>query len=108
MIFKKENIRKLTEILIYHIHIVAAVFAFVKNWQKSGTKDGILSVLMIGLFFAIGWALTGTLAWIIWPQSLNSPWFTADTLSLVLVMIPESIFYYHFFIKDRSASPAGS
>jgi len=89
------------ELFIFHLHIIAALFAFTKNWQKRGVRDGVLSILVIGLMFSIGWALTGTIARLIMPSSLNTIWFSQDTLSLVLLLIPESFFFYGFIYKDR-------
>lgn len=89
------------ELIIFHLHIAGALYAFTKNWQERRLRDGILAVLIIGLLFAIGWALTASLAYWIMPSSWNSPYFNQDTLSLVILVIPESVFYYHFFIKDK-------
>ncbi len=89
------------ELLIFHLHIVAAIYAFTKNWQSRDVRYGILGVLVIGLFFAIGWALTGAIARLIMPYEWNTIYFTQDTLSLVLLVIPEIIFFYYFFIKDK-------
>jgi len=89
------------EIFIFHLHIVGALYAFTKNWQTGGIKSGILSLLIIGLIFTIGWALTNPLAWMIMPQKWSSIWFSQDTLSLVLLLIPESVFFYIFFVKDK-------
>lgn len=89
------------ELLIFHLHILAALYAFTKNWQLHSVKDGVLSVLIIGLFFSIGWALTGTVAYYIMPHSWELPYFTRDTLSLVMLIIPESIFFYYFILKSK-------
>ena len=89
------------ELLIFHLHIVAGLYGFTKNWQKRGFKDGILTVMIIGLMFSIGWALTGQIARIIMPKSWNTPMFTQDTLSLILLVIPEFFFFKHFILKDR-------
>lgn len=89
------------EILIFHLHFVGALYAFTKNWQKHSTKEGILAVLIIGLVFMILWALTGPIARIIMPQAWETIYFTRDTLSLVLLFIPESFFFYLFFLKDK-------
>lgn len=88
------------ELLIFHLHIVAALYAFTKNWQKESVKSGILAVLLIGLMFAIGWALTGTIARLIMPVEFNSIYFTQDTLSLIILLIPEYFFYKTYFLKD--------
>ncbi len=90
------------EVLIFYLHIVGALYAFTKNWQKGNIKDGIFAILIIGLFFSIGWALTGTIAHVFYPKSWNSIYFTSDTLSLVLLLIPEIIFFYYYFYKESS------
>ncbi len=89
------------ELLIFHVHIVAALYAFTKNWQNRGLKDGLLGVIIIGLIFTIGWALTSPVAHFIMPDKWVSLYFTKDTLSLCLLAGPESVFFYLFFVKDR-------
>lgn len=108
LFFKINNLYNFNEImievLIYYIHIAGALYAYTKSWQNGTVKDGVMAVLMIGLFFAIGWALTGTVARIVYPDALNSIYFTDDTFSLVILLIPEIYFFYHFFIKTRTLS----
>ncbi len=89
------------EILIFHLHIVGALYAFTKNWQRHSVKDGVMGVLIIGLIFTIGWALTGSIANAIMPSTVKSIYFTKDTLSLVLLFIPECFFFYYFFVNDK-------
>jgi len=88
------------EIFIFQIHIIAVLYAFTKNWMKGGFKEGILAVLILGLLFIIGWAITNPLANLIYPDNLKSIWFNQDTLALVILIIPESVFYYFFYIKN--------
>ncbi len=90
------------ELLIFYLHIVGGLFAFTKNWQSRGIREAFLAVGIIGLFFTIGWALTGTIANLLYPDSWDSIYFTSDTLSLVLLLIPEVIFYYYYFLKDKT------
>lgn len=89
------------ELLIFHLHIVGAVYAYAKNWQTRGKKEAALAVMLVGLMFAIGWAITASLAGIIMPHSWKSPYFTVDTLSLVMLIIPEILFFNYFIIKDK-------
>jgi len=89
------------ELLIFELHIVGALYAFTKNWLKGSLKDGFLAVAIIGLIFTIGWALTSPIASLIMPQKLNSIYFTTDTLSLVILFIPEVVFFYFYFVKDK-------
>jgi hypothetical protein len=89
------------ELLIFELHILAAIFAFTKSWQYKSIKEGFLAVAMIGLVFSIAWAITGTLANVIYPQAWRTPYFNQNTLSLVLLVIPEIFFFYHFFLVDK-------
>lgn len=90
------------ELLIYYLHLIGVLYAFTKNWQARGIKEGFLSVIVIGLFFTIGWALTGTIARAIYPDKFNTIYFNSDTFSLILLLIPEIIFYYFYIIKDKT------
>jgi hypothetical protein len=89
------------ELLIFHLHILAALYAFTKYWQHRGFREGILAIMVIGLLFSIGWAMTGTLAHYIMPSKWNTPAFNQDTLSLIVLVIPEAFFFYHFILKDK-------
>ncbi len=88
------------ELFIFYLHVLVALYAFTKNWQKLTIKDGLLAVTVFALMFTIGWAMTGTLSYAIYPKSLESVYFNHNTLSLVLLSIPESFFVYHFYIKN--------
>jgi hypothetical protein len=89
------------EILIFYFHILAWIYAFTKVWQERGTKNAFLSLAILGFVFITLWTLTSPLARLIFPETHKSPYFTADTLSLILAVIPESIFYYFYFIKAK-------
>ncbi len=88
------------ELLILFLHILAALYAFTKNWQQDSVKNGFMAIVVIGLVFTIGWALTGPIARVIMPNSWETVYFTKDTLSLVLLFIPECFFFNMFFVKD--------
>lgn len=88
------------ELLIFYLHVLAALYAFTKNWQSLTIKDGLLAVTVFALMFTIGWAMTGTLSYKIYPKAWESIYFNHNTLSLVLLSIPESFFFYHFYYKS--------
>lgn len=88
------------DLFILYLHYIGALYAFTKNWQEDNIKQGGLSVLVLGLAFTILWALSGAIASAIFPSSWNSIYFTRDTLSLIILIIPESYFFYVFFIKE--------
>lgn len=87
------------EVFIFFLHILAALYAFTRAWQEDHVKEGLLAIGLIGLVFAIGWSITGTVAHLIMPGGTGVYWFTADTLSLVLLFIPEAILFRVFFLQ---------
>lgn len=92
------------DLIIYHLHIVGALYAFTMRWQRDGIKGGALAVATCGLVFTILWAITGPIAYAVMPASMSTQLFTADTLSLVLLLIPEIVFFRAFFL--RTTEPA--
>ena len=93
------------DLLIYHLHIVGVLYAFVKRWQYEGLKGGLLAIAICGLVFMIGWSLTGTIARLIMTAPAQpGDVFTVDTLSLTLLIIPEILFFWMFFVRDRDAA----
>jgi len=92
------------ELFIFHLHLLAGLFAFTKYWQKNGLKEGFLAVAVVALVFIVGWSISGTLANLIYPEDIiNTPYFTKDAFGLLLLIIPEAIFFYYFFIKDNKS-----
>jgi hypothetical protein len=89
------------EILIFHLHFLAGLFAFTKYWQNSGIKEAVLATSVVALVFVVGWSIAGTIATLIYPETLTSIYFNKDTFGLILLIIPESIFFYLFFIKSE-------
>lgn len=89
------------DLLIYQLHICGALYAFTKRWQKGKLRDGFMAIGLIALLFFIGWALTGTIAGNFYPYEWNTIYFNRDTFSLVLLLIPESIFFYFYFFNDE-------
>lgn len=89
------------ELLIFHIHIIGALYAFTKSWQTKSLKDGFLSLVLLALLFTIGWALTGTIAYALMPGESTNLYFNRDVLSLSLLLIPETVFFYFFFYKEK-------
>lgn len=88
------------EVLIFHLHIIASLYAFTKRWQDDNIKEGFVALGLIGLVFTIGWAITGAIARMLTPTGGFTQWFTSDTLSLVLLLIPEIIMFKIFFLNQ--------
>ncbi len=96
------------ELLIFHCHIVCALYGFTKRWQEASVKEGLVAMLLFGLCFTILWALTGPIARLLMPDKGSPQWFTVDTLSLVLVSIPDAVFFYFFFLKPQRVQTPNS
>lgn len=110
------------ELTIFYLHFLGGLYGFTKRWQQANVREGILATLIFGLAFTILWSLTGPLARLIVPDSMTvalpgpnnttlhvpgyAPWFTRDTLSLVLVAIPDAVFFYIFFLREKRKSAA--
>lgn len=88
------------DVFIYHIHLVALVVTFSKYWKLDGLKAGLMSVLLALLVFLICWTLSATFSYYVYPEELNSIFFSNNTLSLILVLIPE-YFYYKNFVFNK-------
>ncbi|MFN3194996.1 MAG: hypothetical protein ACE364_03500 [Chlorobiota bacterium] len=89
------------EILIFELHLLASIYVFTKGWQGGSIKDGLMAVAILLLFFTIGWAITGTIANLLYPSGWNTIYFTQDTFSLVLLLIPELLFFKFYFLSDN-------
>ncbi|MDR0926179.1 MAG: hypothetical protein LBO69_00245 [Ignavibacteria bacterium] len=87
------------ELFIFHLHILAGLYAFTKYWQNQCLRDGFLALAVVALVFIVGWSIATSIAEVIYPDSINSYYFSKDALSLVLLIIPEIFFFYFFFIK---------
>jgi hypothetical protein len=87
------------ELLIFHLHLLVGLYAFTKYWQTHRIRDGFLAVGVVFLVFVMGWSIMGTIADVIYPDSFKNDYLTQDTLELILLVIPEGVFFYYFFIK---------
>jgi len=92
------------DLLIYHLHIVGILYAFTMRWQREGLKGGLLAVATCALVFTVLWAVTGPIARILMPLAVAGDIFTSDTLSLVLLMVPEVVFFRVFFLRVPAAA----
>lgn len=92
------------EILIFHLHIVGVLYAFTTKWQSETVKDALLAVVLIVLFFFIGWALTGTFSHAIYPDDWKSIYFGPDALSLLL-LLPFEIWLFKVYILKEKLTP---
>ncbi len=84
------------DILIYHLHLIAILFTFSKYWKLEGLKSGFMSVLLALFVFLICWTISATLSYYLFPQKWTTIYFSSNTLSLLLIVYPEYLYYKHF------------
>ena len=89
------------ELIIFHLHILIGLYAFTSYWQNHTLKEGFLALGVVFLVFVVGWSLMGTIADFIYIDSFKNNYLTKDTLGLILLVIPESFFFYIFFMKKE-------
>ena len=90
------------DLLIYHLHLLGAAYAFTKRWQGENVRSGLMAVALIGLAFTILWALMGPIARLLMPEPTPGDLFTSDTLSLLLTLAVEVPFFWVFFVKEQT------
>ena len=90
------------ELFIFHVHAMAGLYAFTKRWQEGKLREGFMALAIFFLVFIIMRTLTGQIVKALVPAEGFATWFTRDTGSLVLVIIPDLIFFKVFFLNDRT------
>lgn len=88
-------------VFIFYIHIVAAATIFTKRWQEEGTAEAFLSVGFMALIFAVGWSVATVILSFIVPKQGLANWFDRDQMSLALLTLIESVFYYFYIKKEK-------
>ena len=81
-------------LFIFYIHTIAAVAIFTKRWQESGWGDGIIGVGFLALIFSVGWSISTFLLKLVIDEKGFGIWLDRDTLSLLLLTVMESVFFY--------------
>ncbi len=61
-----------------------------------------MAIAIFFLVFIIMWTLTGQIIKALMPPEGFTTWFTRDTGSLVLVIIPDLLFFKVFFLNDTT------
>ncbi len=114
---------------IFLLHIVAAIYAFLR-YRKESVGDGLLAVGFMLIIFAVGWTVATMLTNLLFTPEWFVRWYyqdvqsyfwylvrkelNRDTISLLILTIGEAAFYYVFLemggTKGKSAAPgdAGS
>ncbi|MDY0083958.1 MAG: hypothetical protein RBR74_12310 [Ignavibacteriaceae bacterium] len=85
---------------IFFIHLIFALVIFTKKWQDDNLASGLQNLAFIGIFFAVGWSITGLIAKLIMDQEGLGIQFDRDTFSLTLLTLIE-FFFYKFYYKEE-------
>jgi len=90
-------------LFIFYIHVIAAVTIFTKRWQEEGIKEGLLGVGFLALIFSVGWSISTFILKLFISEKGLGIWFDRDTMSLTLLLVMETIFFY-FQLKGKKKS----
>ncbi len=93
--------------LIYILHIIAAIYAFISRYRKGGISEGLIAVGFIVLIFSVGWTIATMLVNVIFEPKGLTEWFNRDTIALTLITLAEAVFYSLFFSRDRNRIEEG-
>lgn len=84
---------------IFFLHFIFILVIFTKKWQEESVSAGFLNLALIGILFAVGWAISGIIAKLVMEQEGLGIYYDRDTFSLTLLTIAE-YFFYRFYYKD--------
>ncbi len=92
---------------IFFCHLIFALVIFTKKWQDDNLASGFQNLAFIGIFFAVGWSITGMIAKLIMEQKGLGIQFDRDTFSLTLLTLIEFFFYKFYYKEEPTASDKG-
>ena len=108
--------------LIFLLHGLAAGYAFMRA-RKEGVGEGFLAVGFVVIVFAIGWTIATMLTNLVFGIEWFNKWFyqpldsnfwvfmrkefNRDSISLILLTLGESGFYYLYF-QSEGTTKAGT
>ncbi|MBM4169684.1 MAG: hypothetical protein FJ215_11110 [Ignavibacteria bacterium] len=79
--------------IIFVLHIIAAIYAFVSRWKRTGLSEGLLAVAFITIIFSVGWTIATMIANVFFEPEGLAEWFNRDVISLSFVTLAEIVFY---------------
>ncbi len=88
-------------LFIFYLHTVAAVVIYTKRWQESDWKEGMMGVVFLALIFSVGWSVSTFFVRLMVSERGFAKWLDRDTLSLLLLLVIEGIFFYIQVLRRR-------
>lgn len=86
---------------IFFAHLFFALYIFTKKWQEESVSVAFQNMALIGILFAVGWAITGMIAKLLMKPEGFGVQFDMDTFSLSLLAIGE-FFFYKYYYKESN------
>ena len=81
-------------LLVFFAHTIAAAAVFTTRWQEANWKEGILAVGFLALVFSVGWSMSTFAMKLVVDEKGLAVWFDRDAMSLLLLAVAESVFFY--------------
>lgn len=94
-------------ILIFWMHITAAVYLFSKRYHEETLGEAFLALGFAAIIFTAGWTLSSFIIRISFGQKGIDEILNGDSLSLILLSIFELIFYRIWFRKPQKEASSG-
>ena len=88
------------EVLIYYLHIIAAVYIYTKYWQNESIAGGLMGLGLFGILFSIGWVMVSFIINLIFSSEFGNSFINRDTITLLLLSLMELFFFIKYFLKD--------
>jgi uncharacterized membrane protein YhdT len=88
-------------LFVFYVHVIAAATIFTKRWQEVDRREGFLAIGFLALVFSVGWSISAFLLKALIDEKGFGVWLDRDTLSLLLLLIMESIFFYFQLRRKR-------
>lgn len=96
-------------VVIFYIHVVAAVTVFTRNWQRGGMSEGFLGGAFFALIFSVGWTFASFLLGLVIAPEGFATWCDRSTLSLIVLAALEFVVYrlyfWDFLFRTKPAPP---
>lgn len=94
-------------VLIFWMHITAAVYLFAKRYYEETLGEAFLSIGFAAIIFTAGWTLSSFIIRISFGQKGIDETLNGDSLSLILLSVFELIFYRIWFRKPKKEDSSG-
>ncbi len=95
-------------VLIFWLHITAAVYLFVKKYYEETLSEAFLTLGFAAIVFTAGWTFSSFVIHLAFgPKGLGEI-LNSDSLSLMLLSVLEAGFYKVWFRKPQGGTRSGA